>query len=249
MTIKQKTKSQIIGNLVTTGYQVSDSDLIRLTGGSDEAIADTNIPFCPHREHLTPEKVLNVGSIFYYKVEARSNTPLKRDRKPIHWEEGWGRLKRLKDDQDFYLERLDPKRNYSEEAEYVRRSRNLTTFNDQRLLVYTTIPDLEDIFDLHSTVICSQDGHVNPVHLDKGQILANINDNLIGASISEAVSATCNSLDLNSDNSFLSSNSIILKSQKSRPKDVEPGTIIYNSRKKCFEGYDGSKWKALKWED
>ncbi len=55
-------------------------------------------------------------------------------------------------------------------------------------------------------------------------------------------------LELTGKNSSLRSNSLILKSTRSRPKPPIEGSIIYNSRKKAFQGFDGETWKTFKWE-
>lgn len=36
---------------------------------------------------------------------------------------------------------------------------------------------------------------------------------------------------------------------KSRPKKPKKGTIIFNELAECFEGYDGTSWKKISWED
>ena len=32
-------------------------------------------------------------------------------------------------------------------------------------------------------------------------------------------------------------------------KDHREGTIIFNELAECFEGYDGTSWKKISWED
>ena len=58
-----------------------------------------------------------------------------------------------------------------------------------------------------------------------------------------------NYLELQGKNSIISSDKLICKPRKTRPRTVDVGSIIFNSKKNCFEGYDGKKWRPLKWGD
>ena len=47
----------------------------------------------------------------------------------------------------------------------------------------------------------------------------------------------------------ISTGPISIKPLKTRPGRSKKGTIIFNEVSKKFEGYDGTEWKTIKWED
>ena len=61
--------------------------------------------------------------------------------------------------------------------------------------------------------------------------------------------AGSNYFELLSKNSKILANQIIAKPSKRRPSNREKGSIIFNEKNNCFEGFDGAKWRPLKWGD
>ena len=115
----------------------------------------------------------------------------------------------------------------------------------------------QNLFLIQNSVICSLgNGTPEIVPLRNGEFLGMIDDDVRSVSLQDILSAqngqitlSANSLDVTGKESELASNSLRLKSQRSRPANPQPGTIIFNNRKKAFEGWDGTSWKTLKMED
>ena len=47
----------------------------------------------------------------------------------------------------------------------------------------------------------------------------------------------------------ISTGPISIKPLKTRPGRPKKGTIIFNEVSEKFEGYDGTEWRTIKWED
>ena len=58
-----------------------------------------------------------------------------------------------------------------------------------------------------------------------------------------------NYIELQGKNSLISSDRLVCKPRKTRPRTLDVGSIIFNSKQNRFEGYDGQKWRPLQWGD
>ena len=250
MTIKNPKKTKLASYGLSIGKQSEEKDKILLLGLSEKLARLAHFSWYDFHPQLDMRNAIPLGSITYYCVVLFDDHPNATKRNILQKEFGWGRVVKSDSSKDIFLERLEATE-YDLLEDGGGDSSSTMRFDDsQHLVVMTASVPYKHLFSLENTVICSLgQGVPELVHLQDGDVLVNINNDVKGASISEVVSSTSNYLDLNGKDSTISSNTLRLKSQKSRPKDVEPGTIIYNNRKKCFEGYDGKKWKALKWED
>tara|TARA_B100000287_G_scaffold140466_1_gene132325 strand:- start:3523 stop:4272 length:750 start_codon:yes stop_codon:yes gene_type:complete len=249
MTIKNKNKTNIRSNLTTVGRQDEKSRAIHLLGLKNSLLREANTDFyCLDGERSTDLLYsMPLDTLFYYSVKeyAKKTRHLKR----IREEKGWGSLVKKKNSKKVYLNRIKCTYWWTEEVG-AKCPRSVNDFGTEGLLLVQTIrPPLENLFDVENSVLCSSNNQPAIIPLKNGDVLANINNDIKAANISEVISSTSDRLELNSKDSAFSSNSMVLKSQNSRPKDPEPGTIIYNHRKKKFEGFDGEKWKTFKWED
>lgn len=54
---------------------------------------------------------------------------------------------------------------------------------------------------------------------------------------------------ISQSSSSISTGPISIKPLKTRPGRPKKGTIIFNEVSKKFEGYDGTEWRTIKWED
>lgn len=250
MTINNPKKTKLASYGLSIGKQSEEKEKVLLLGLSEKLTRLAHFSWYDFDPKLDIRKSIPIGSITYYCVALFDDHPNAVKRNILQKESGWGRIIKSETSKDIYLERIEATE-YELLEDGGGASRSIMSFDDDQHLVVTTasVP-YKHLFSLENTVVCSLgNGVPELVHLNNGDVLVNINNDIKGASISEAISNTSNYLDLNGKDSTISSNTLRLKSQKSRPKDVEPGTIIYNNRKKCFEGYDGNKWRALKWED
>ncbi len=250
MTIRNPKKTKLSSFSFSIGQQSERKDLILLLGISKKLAKLANLSWYDFSSDLEIRNRVPLGSITYYTIALFDDNPNAAKRKILQKESGWGRVIKSETSKDVFLERLEAKE-YSRLDGGGGPSRQIMDFDSSaHLVVQTSTVPYEYLFSLQNTVICSLgNGVPELVHLENGDVLVNINNDIKGASISEVISNTSSTLELNGKDSAISSNALRLKSQKSRPTSVEPGTIIYNHRKKCFEGYDGNKWKALKWED
>jgi len=98
--------------------------------------------------------------------------------------------------------------------------------DDKKLFISTYIPeDYRELFALKNTIIATEVGGCpSPVELQNNTLLGRLNDTIQSIDQQELWS-------------------IILENTR---KPIQ-GMIRYNKKDKCFEGYDGKKWRALMW--
>jgi len=99
---------------------------------------------------------------------------------------------------------------------------------DEVIVVETYIPErLQDLFVKPNSIPCSIDAHLPTiVELEENCLVGRMNDII-------------QSIDKNELWSILMS--------KKNPSKPSKGSIRYNSKKECFEGYNGKSWRALMW--
>lgn len=99
---------------------------------------------------------------------------------------------------------------------------------DEVIVVETYIPErLQDLFVKPNSVPCSIEAHLPTiVELEENCLLGRMNDIIQSIDKNELWS--------------------ILMNKKSPPNPPK-GSIRYNSKDECFEGYDGKSWRALMW--
>lgn len=98
--------------------------------------------------------------------------------------------------------------------------------SDHKIIVFSYLPeDYRHLFTLPHSVICSEEAFsANPVELQERTLLGRLDDRL-------------QSIDQNELWSILLNNN----------KKPVKGSIRYNSKDECFEGYTGEQWRALMW--
>ena len=248
MTIETNKNAKINNFCISIGQQADEKEYIKLLGLSDKLIDSANLEFYTTNDSLTIRKNIPIGTITYYKIELFNKDTSNSGRKCIRAESGWARVVKLETSKDIFLQRLEVKEFFSEEVG-IKYNRKVKSFKKDDFLVVQTQPvPFEYLFSLKDTVICSHGGDAPElVYLNDGDVLTKVNGNVRGYPISDLIGLVSNQLELTGKDSSVISNSVTLKNQKSRPSDVEAGTIIYNKRKKCFEGFDGEKWRRLEW--
>lgn len=229
------------------GKQEEESSDIRLLPVTTKNLAKANSDFPELPGNLYLPKVLDIGTIFFYEIVLYNKCALVKDKVALNKELGIGLLK--KEGRNQYLERLEAKKIFTPQVGW-RKPRKLTKFCHEEFLTVRSIPiPYEFLFSVKDTVVCSLGGGVGElVYLDEGEVLAKNSGDVKGIPLKDLLSKL-SVIDLMGGDSRVYSNSLVLKSQKSRPKDPEEGTIIFNKRTKGFEGYDGKKWKKLDWKD
>ena len=242
---------------VSIARQLDDGDIELLPTTEDHLKwANTYFGDIPEEIHLWNN--IPLDAVFLYKVEYFDNVPFP-NRKLIQAEIGAAKL--LKSGKKQILRRLKTQKYYSEE------NKNKPSPSEGKIVNYPSTAyllvtsyqptSISDLFILEDTVICSLgNGRPELVPLEDGSVLGSINGDIRSATVQELFLATdlplatnSSSFQLNGKNSLFLSNSLTLKSTRSRPPNPQPGTIVYNSRKKAFEGFNGEVWKTLKWED
>ena len=188
------------------------------------------------------------GDMFWYSIEQFDDEVFEK-RQTIGAERGIGYIKKerghniLVRHKCFYV--------FGAGMKTPRATEHHRTFDkDRNLFVFTRIPEfLSENMMFENSVLCADEEFCpKVVQIQENSLLGRRKgkiESLTGPEISETLG---NKFELTGNNSIIISNTLFLKSQKSRPRGAKAGQIIYNSRKKCFEGYDGTKWRSFKWE-
>lgn len=169
-------------------------------------------------KHSMPNKTK-----FFYKIQATKNeVDFSYEEDGVGHIEKKGKNKILVRDRAFY---------YYSKKEGLSRARNDKVNNilcseDEYLIVSTSIPDdYKKLFSIENSVMCCTDTFCpTPVELQEGTLLGKLDDIIQSIDQNELWS-------------------ILLKNNR---KPVE-GSIRYNKKDKCFEGYTGEQWRALMW--
>jgi len=266
--MKIKNKIKLDSYAINLGCALENSKDIQLVENGDENLRKANswIRSISHGfNHIVD---FDNQSVFFYKIEQFSSGQ-NSSRIVEVAEKGVGLLKKIGD--TAYLERKKSIYRSFDDADFTKQpSDTPIAFNPDKILIITTyIPDSTmDFYVFEDVVMCSSDEFTpSPVYMEENSVLGKEEDNikpLSGIALAnimgeEGLTSLLNStklplltqsnrFELKGQDSVVISNSIMLKSTRSRPRDPLPGQIIFNSRKKRFEGYDGKSWKTLKWE-
>ena len=246
-------------------YRASD-DKVRLLPVCDLEHAHSRLVNCiPEEESLT--SLVDEGVNFYYTIEEFDNS--SRDRKMLSFERGIGVLEGKKRPVLRRLYLFEKKIEHRQDIGS--NSDGFLRYEDgARLVVGTYLP--EDYISLcvlpHSATCTTTSFRPEPVHIEPNALLGrtdgdiqSINREELGLILGHehlvaALSKTTAPIlvgssyfELVGSNSILSVNHLILKPLPRRPRNREMGSVIFNKKKKCFEGFDGDKWRPLKWGD
>ena len=214
--------------------------------------------------------LMDLGVNFYYTLE--EVTKVRGVKKELLCEErGIGSIKKVRN--KFYLERLFPIQSIIKSDVGIDRSpktRFLEFENDHYLIVGSYIPqNWLHLYAPPNSVVCSTTSlSPSPVEIDDNCLLGRLNGQIqsidkqelglilgyehVITSLSNTKSpilVNSDYFELLSDKSKLSTAQLVLRPTERRPRNREAGTMIFNSRKKCFEAFDGGKWRPLKWGD
>lgn len=165
-------------------------------------------------------KLIPLNKLFFYIVQQ-----IKFPDQCCKYEKGVGLLE--KNNGEVYLKRVV----YFEyfDGDTVKKRVLTSSFNnfyeDDYILISSFIPeDYSKALILPHSVLCSIEAGVpSPVHLEEGTLLGRLDGRVQSIDNGELLE--------------------ILGS-----KEV-PGAIRWNSGATCFEGYDGNKWRKLRWDD
>ena len=256
--MKNEQKKNKISNYgIAIARQLKDGD-IQLLPTTENHLKWANTYYGDIPEEIYLSNSIPLDTVFLYKVEYFDKEPFPR-RKLIQAETGAAKL--VVSGKRKLLKRLKTKNFWSEDNKDKPSPSNGRIVNypiTAYLVVTSYMPtSISDLFTLEDTVICSLgNGRPELVPLDDGSILGKINGDIRSTTVQELFLATdlpfstkSSTFQLNGKNSLFVANSLTLKSTRSRPPNPQPGTIVYNSRKKAFEGFNGEVWKTLKWED
>ena len=256
---KNQTKIKTSNWGLSVGQQVDRKDVkdIKLLGVSEKNLKLANCIYDDLPEVCNLENVSPLNTKFFYKVEDFDDKTRDK-RKLLGLEVGLGEI--VKRGNSFFLERQKCKRFYSLKGGNSSHPHGIPyDFSPSSYLIVTSYApeSFKELFLMEDTVICSLgNGRPELVPLEDNSVLGKVNGDIRSTTVQELFLANdlpiltkSDRIELAGKNSIFIANSIALKSARSRPPNPQAGTIIYNSRKKTFEGFDGEKWKALKWED
>lgn len=246
-------KLKIANYGLTIGQATAGGDVLIL-GLSDANLRAANSYF----PHLPPEtdllRAIPLYNLFFYKIENFDGQSYP-NRQLLECEIGIGEL--VSENKQTFLKRHYPQKRYTDLDGWTTLIRPFNFTLDTQLIITTRPPEtLSDLFSIGESVVCSLGGGIPEiVPINENEILGKIDGDLRSVNIADVLRTSTNPLSIPTDrielggkNSTVYSNAISLKSQRSRPENPAAGTIIYNSRKKAFEGYDGENWRTLKWE-
>jgi len=248
------------------GIIVGDAELgqdIALLGLSSDYLRLANSYHLELPQVCELHRVIPLESLFFYNVELFDKEKFPK-RKLLKAEIGIGYTYRDKNKR-LRLKRVRPIKHYRDTDGWSQSlPEKFLKFHtpeteEKKYPIITSINPTGDqnLFLIQNSVICSLgNGTPEIVPLRNSEFLGMIDDDVRSVSLQDIFSIERNQLSLNTSsldvtgkNSEVVSNSLRLKSQRTRPTDPQPGTIIYNNRKKAFEGWDGTSWKTLKMED
>lgn len=206
---------------------------------------------------------------FFYTLENFDSEDILY-RKLIQQERGLAQIKRV--GKRFYLDRqlsLELIKN-EEDGTSTTDDGFLSLPDETHVIVGTYIPlNYIDLFCRDNTVVCSTEPDTpSPVEIEKNSLLGrlegeiqSINSEELGFILSPdftVQSLQANSspiliasdhVELTSQKSKLVANHIALSPRRSKPRNRQEGSIIYNSDKKCLEFYNGTGWVKIKTEE
>lgn len=211
--------------------------------------------------------LIEKGVAFYYTIEEfdRSGT----SRKLLSYERGVGILEGIKTTfmrrVHAFEQRVDHRQDIGKTPD------GFTVYEDgTHLVVGTYLPkNYIDLCFLPFSVSCTTNpGRPEPVQIEPNSLLGrtdgdiqSINREELGLILGhehliDALSKTTAPIlvgsayfELVGKNAIVSANHFICKPLSRRPRNREAGSIIFNSKEKRFEGFDGDKWRPMKWAD
>jgi hypothetical protein len=251
------------------GIALEDIKEIKLLPATDENLEKSNSFYDSLPEDFSILDHFPDESLFFYKIEQFDHQSYPQ-RRLLLSEEGVGIFR--KGEKHPYMIRETPHKQYTEENGNLHSidGRLLKFDSDQYLIVTTRTPKLhEHLYAVEDCVICSSSPYnPNPVYLNENTVLGKVDGNIQDISGEKLalvlgkegfqssfkqndlpLISSSNKFELSGKNSLIICNTIVLKSTRSRPTNAQPGQLIYNARKKCFEGFDGMKWRPLQWGD
>tara|TARA_R100001244_G_scaffold26391_1_gene26428 strand:- start:10 stop:813 length:804 start_codon:yes stop_codon:yes gene_type:complete len=250
------------------GIALKDIKEIKLLPATDENLEKSNSFYPSLPEDFSILEHFSDESLFFYKIEQFDHQRYPK-RELVLSEEGIGVFKKGKNHS--YMVREIPQRQYTKENGHLSSHGRLLSFDsDKHLIVTTRVPESHvQLYAIEDCVICSSAPYTpNPVYLDDNTVLGKVEGNIQDISGEKLalvlgkegfqssfkqndlpLISSSSKFELSGKNSLIICNTIVLKSTRSRPTNAQPGQLIYNARKKCFEGFDGTKWRPLKWGD
>ena len=186
---------------------------------------DVEIVFDALRSYPDPsESAIPVGQNFFYKLKRT-----KDERLFSYVETGVGEFYKKNNKYFFRREHV-----FFVEKEGINFAphngipENIAVSQDEKLILFKFFPEkYRNLFTTENSVLCCTDKYTpTPVELQNNTLLGKLDDIIQSIDQNELWS-------------------ILLKNNK---KPVE-GSIRYNKKQKCFQGYDGKQWRTLMWGD
>jgi len=207
---------------VSAAKKTKNTDSLLLTGCKDCKVYRSEDPEVDLRSLYEPEKNI------FYKIAVTKN-----ELSNSYEEYGVGELVKTK--KQVFLKRktvlktLDIHHTFGVTESIPRFIPEIDLPENSSLLVFSYLPeDYRSLFSLDHSVVCSEDQFsANPVQLQENTLLGRRSGRL-------------QSIDQNELWSILTEET----ADGTRPVK---GSIRFNEKDKCFEGYNGDRWRALMW--
>lgn len=199
---------------------------------------------------------------FFYKIECFEKNNLK------FAEIGVGEI--VKKKSNYFLKR-EFSLYFDDSTGYDKTSGGLFYFPDNlEIICKTTIPEKYiDLFAYPFSVMCCTNPRIpNPVELEERTLLGRLENqiqsidsselrsilgdqNIVDAieSTNKPLSLQSKVVDLVNQDSSITAGSIVARPRNKQSVQKRRGKIIYDDETNCFYGYDGEKWRPLKWGD
>ena len=213
---------------------------------------------------------IDQGINFFYTIE--EVTKVRSSSKKLLCEErGIACIKKVRN--KFYLERLfatESVVNTDIGVDISPETGFLNFEDDHYLIIGSYVPDnWLYLYAPPNSVVCSTTPFTpSPVEIDDNCLLGRMNGDIqsidrkelgiiLGtehiisslASTKSPILVNSDYFELLSEKSKFSCAQFVFRPTDRRPRNREAGTLIFNSSKKCFEAFDGGKWRPLKWGD
>jgi len=204
---------------------------------------------------------------FFYTIENFDSEDVN-SRQKTHAERGLANVSQEGD--KFFLNRIVCIETAQKEDDLPYEDGFLVFDENTYLVVGSYIPrNYIDLFYENNAVICSTDAQTpSPIQINENSLLGRLENEIQSIDGQElalilTTNFTVESLQANSsplllsakhvevldNNSKLSSAHMVARPRKTRPKNREAGSIIFNEKKKCLEFFNGIKWVRINTED
>ena len=254
-------KTQTYNYSVAAAYYDSDSRTVEILPVENLPKSNSIIKDLEKIKPIDITELYQDGSFFFYKLE---NYELDNTGKRYlaSYEKGFGNI--VLENKKQTLNRVYCFEQYlGEEVLEVRSKDQFLDLDDSTHLIITTYQpsDFMDLCIVPLSVMATRGSfNANPVHIEEHSLIGRNELEISSIKFTDVIdyglskrtkkiNSPSSSFELTNNKSMFISRSFVVRPSKSRPQNPRKGQIIFNERKGCFEGHDGSEWKSFHWGD